>query len=102
VKDVEHLELVLENIPTKVLYKLQESVMHEVQSRARTDATNLALDREVKEILQVNCEQITLEKEEEKHCAYKLEKNFPEVYSSIHTCKHKRLQQKRRYRRLHR
>jgi hypothetical protein len=67
VKDIEHLELVLENIPTKALYGLQASVMQEVQSRAREDATNLALDREVKEILQVTCEHITLEKEEEKN-----------------------------------
>jgi hypothetical protein len=56
VKDVEHMELVMEKIPTKSLYGLQASVMQEVQSRARVDATNLAIDHEVKEILQVTCE----------------------------------------------
>jgi hypothetical protein len=43
VKDVEHMELVMEKIPTKALYGLQASVMQEVQSRAREDATNLAI-----------------------------------------------------------
>jgi hypothetical protein len=66
VKDIEHLELFLENIPTKALYGLQASMMQDVQSRAMEDATNLAIGREVKEILQVTCEKITLEKEEEK------------------------------------
>jgi hypothetical protein len=34
VKDIEHLELFLENIPTKALYGLQASMMQDVQSRA--------------------------------------------------------------------
>jgi hypothetical protein len=70
----------------KALYGLQASVMQEVQSRAREDATNLVLDREVKEILQVTCEQIMLEKEEEKKCTDNLEKNLTEVYKSIPDC----------------
>jgi hypothetical protein len=55
VRDVEHMELVMEKIPTKALYGVQESVMQEVQYKAREDATNLALSHEVKEILQVTC-----------------------------------------------
>jgi hypothetical protein len=66
VKDVEHLELVPANIPMKALYGLQESVMQEVQSRARAYAKKLALNREVKEISQVTFEKIMMEKEEEK------------------------------------
>jgi hypothetical protein len=54
-----------------------------VQSRAREDDTNLAIDREVKEILQVTCEQITLENEEEKKHTDNLEKKLTEVYKSI-------------------
>jgi hypothetical protein len=34
-------------IPTEELYGLQASVMQEVQSRARTNATNLEVGREV-------------------------------------------------------
>jgi hypothetical protein len=61
VKDIEHLDLVLTHIPTKALYALQVSVMQEAQSRARVNSTNLQIDREVKEILQVTCEKITRE-----------------------------------------
>jgi hypothetical protein len=40
----------------------------------------------VKEILKITCEQIMLEKEEEKQCAYNLEKNITEVYKIIPNC----------------
>jgi hypothetical protein len=83
VKDIEHLNLVLEHIPTKELYGLQVSVMQEVQSRSREDVTNLEISREVKDILQVTCEQITLEKEEERQCVDKLEKQLTKVYNNI-------------------
>jgi len=47
------------------------------------DSTNLDINMEVKEILQVTCEKITLEKEEEKKCTDKLEKKLTEVYNNI-------------------
>jgi hypothetical protein len=72
VKDVEHLELVLVNVPMKKLYGLKVSVMQEVKSRVREDNTKLGLSCDVKEILQVTCENITLENEEEKKPAYNL------------------------------
>jgi hypothetical protein len=40
-KDLAQIQLVMTWIPTKALYKLQVSVTQEVQSRARTDATEL-------------------------------------------------------------
>jgi hypothetical protein len=40
-REIEMLDLVLPKIPTKVLYKLQVSVMQEIQSRARSNVTNL-------------------------------------------------------------
>jgi hypothetical protein len=39
-KEIETLDLALPKIPTKALYKLQISVTQEIQSRARSDATN--------------------------------------------------------------
>jgi NifU-like protein involved in Fe-S cluster formation len=57
--------------------------MQEVQSSARVGATNLVIGKEVKEILQVNCEKMTPEKEEEKQDTYKLEKKLAEVYNNI-------------------
>jgi hypothetical protein len=46
-EEVEKLEMVMVHIPTKALYGLQDRVMHEVQSRARLDATNLEVGRGV-------------------------------------------------------
>jgi hypothetical protein len=66
-KDIEQLELVFTEIPTKSLYKLQMSVAQEVQSRARTNATNLETTREAKEVLETILTEVQLEREEEKH-----------------------------------
>jgi hypothetical protein len=53
-------------IPTKELYGLQASIMQEVQSRSCVDATNLEVGRGVVKMLQIICDQLTSEKEEEK------------------------------------
>jgi len=66
-------------IPTKELYGLQASVMQEVQSRARAYTTNLEFGREVIEVLQITCDPLTMEKEEEKRQEDKLEKGLTEV-----------------------
>jgi hypothetical protein len=52
-KDLAQVELVLERIPTKALYKLQVSVAQEVQSCARTDATDLQHTKNGKEALEL-------------------------------------------------
>jgi hypothetical protein len=44
-KYIETLDLALPKIPTKALYKLQVSITQEIQSRERSDATNLQLGR---------------------------------------------------------
>jgi chromosome segregation ATPase len=77
------MEMVMEKIPTKELYKFQSNVMQEVQSKARTDATNLEVGRGVAEMLQITCDQLTAEKEEEKECANKLEHGLTSVYARI-------------------
>jgi hypothetical protein len=82
-KDIEKLDLVLSKIPTKALYKLQISVAHEVQSRARTDAMNLETTKEVKEILEISLNQVQLERDEEKQCMEKLEQRLEEVFKTI-------------------
>jgi hypothetical protein len=50
-KDIETLDLAFPKIPTKALYKLQVSVAQEIQSRARSDATNLQIAQEENVIL---------------------------------------------------
>jgi len=44
------IDLVIMQIPTKELCRLQESVMQEVQYRAHADATSLEVGREVAEV----------------------------------------------------
>jgi hypothetical protein len=39
------LDVALAKIPTKALYKLQVSVVQEIQSRERVDATNLQVSQ---------------------------------------------------------
>jgi hypothetical protein len=60
--DVEQFEFVMAQIPTKELYRLQASVMQEVQYRARTDATNLEVQRGFVEMMKITCNQLNLEK----------------------------------------
>jgi hypothetical protein len=45
-KEIEMLDLAFPKIPTKALYKLQVSIAQEIQSRARSDTTNLQLAQE--------------------------------------------------------
>jgi hypothetical protein len=71
--DVEQFKVFMTQIPTKELYELQANVMQGVQSRAHADATNLEVGRGVIEMLQITCDQLTLEKEEEKGHTNKLE-----------------------------
>jgi hypothetical protein len=65
-EEVEQVEMFMEHISTKDLYGIQASVMQEVQSRARANATNLEVGRGVIEMLQIKCDQLAIEKEEEK------------------------------------
>jgi chromosome segregation ATPase len=63
--------------------QLQASVMQEVQSRARADATNLEVGRGVIEMLQITCDQLTTKKEEEKEHIDKLEHRLTKTYNRI-------------------
>jgi hypothetical protein len=83
VKDVEHMELVLAKVPTKALYKLQMSITQEVQSRARTNATNLETSKEEKEVLEIALKEVQIECKEEKKRADKLEQRLEEVFQMI-------------------
>jgi len=56
VGDIDQLEFVMAHIPTKALYELQASVMQKVQARARGDASNLEVGREVIEMIQITCD----------------------------------------------
>jgi hypothetical protein len=75
--------LVMAQIPTKALYGIQASVMQEVHSRAHADATNIEVGRGVTEMLQITCDQLTAEKEEEKERIDRLEQGLTMTYNRI-------------------
>jgi voltage-gated potassium channel Kch len=68
-KDLAQVELIMERIPTKKLYKLQVNVMQEVKSRVRTDATELQHMKNGKESLELVVKQVKIETKEEKEHA---------------------------------
>jgi hypothetical protein len=63
---IDYFEVVMVQILTKALYALQDSIMKEVQYRSCVNATKLEVGRGVIEMLQITCDQLTSEKEEEK------------------------------------
>jgi hypothetical protein len=82
-KDIDHLDLALPKIPTKVLYKLQISVAQEIQSRAHADATSLQLAKEVNNTLEITLNQVKFERDETKKCTGRIEKQVEEVFKTI-------------------
>ena len=65
-KDLAKVELVMERVPTKSLYKLQVSIMQEVESRARKNAAELQHMMNGKESLDMLVEHVKLETKKEK------------------------------------
>jgi hypothetical protein len=65
-KDIDHLELALPNIPTKAMYKLQVIVAQEIQSRACANATSLHLAKETNNTLEMTLNQVKFERDETK------------------------------------
>jgi len=82
-KYIDHLDLALPKVPTKVLYKLQISVAHEIQSRARANATSLQLANEVKKTLEMTLNHVLFEREEANKHTGRLEKKVEEVFKTI-------------------
>lgn len=82
-KYLAQVELVLEKIPTKELYKLQVNVVQEVQSHARTDAAELQETRNGKDSLELVVKQLKIETKEEKQCRDNLETKLKEVFTRI-------------------
>jgi hypothetical protein len=50
---IDHFEVVMAQIPTKALYRLKASIMQEVQSRSRVDATILDVGKGFAKMLQI-------------------------------------------------
>jgi hypothetical protein len=82
-KDISHLDLALAKIPTKALYKLQVSIAQEIQSRARTDATELQTTKDIKDTLKITLNEVQVEKDQEKKHIGQIEECIEEVFKSI-------------------
>jgi hypothetical protein len=82
-KYLAQIQLVMGRIPTKALYKLQVSVAQEVQSRARTDTTELQHTKDNKEELELVLEQVKLETKDEKYHMDRLEQGVVVAYDRI-------------------
>jgi hypothetical protein len=72
-KDLSQIQLVMMQIPTKALYKLQVSIMREVQSCACTDTTELQQKKDSREELELVLEQINIKTKYEKDYMDRLE-----------------------------
>jgi len=82
-EEVEQVEMFMTHIPSKALYRLHANPMQEVKSRAHADAMNLEVGRGVTEMLQIRCDHLTMENEEEKECTDKLEQGLKMIYNYI-------------------
>jgi hypothetical protein len=58
-------------------------IAQEVQSRFRTDATNLETTKEYKDVLEIDLQEVQLEHEEEKQRLEKLKHKLEEVFQMI-------------------
>jgi hypothetical protein len=82
-KNIDHLDLALPKVPTKVLYKLQISVAQEIHSRASTDETSLQLANEVKRTLELTIDKVQFERDTVKQNIARIEHKVEEVFKTI-------------------
>jgi hypothetical protein len=82
-KDIEMLDLAFPNTPIKVLYKLQVSTTHEIQSKARFDMTNLQITQEENMVLKEATNQEGKKKEIAQKKVDKMETHIKIVFQFI-------------------
>jgi hypothetical protein len=82
-KYLAQIQLVMKQIPRKALYKLQVSVVQQVQSHARTYAIELQHTKDRKEELELVLEQVNLEIKDEKDRTDRLEQGVVVAYDRI-------------------
>jgi hypothetical protein len=82
-EEVVQVDMVMTQIPTKALYRLHANIMKEVQLRSRTDATDIEVGRGVAEMLQITCNQLNEDKEEDEEHIDRLEQGLTTTYNRI-------------------
>ena len=84
-KDLDHIQLVLTQIPSRELYKLQVSVDQEMQSWAHKKLLELQQATKKREALETVCAQAKSETQEEKEQKNKLERRVEEFFWKLPT-----------------
>jgi hypothetical protein len=82
-KDLSQIQLVLTRIPSGMLHRVQVSVNHEVQSRARRDLTELKQATKKHEALEIVYEKAKSKTQEERECIKGLEQKVARTYEKI-------------------
>jgi hypothetical protein len=82
-KYLSQIQLVLSQIPSKALQKLQVSVTQEVQSHARIDIAQLQHAKDKWDVLELIYEQAKLETQEERERTNGLEQKKARTYENI-------------------
>jgi hypothetical protein len=82
-KDLSQIQLVLTRIPSGALHRLQVSVNHEVQSRARRDLTELKQATKKRDELKLGHEKAKSDTEEERERLKGLEQKVAGTYEKI-------------------
>jgi hypothetical protein len=59
-KYIDHLDLALDKVLTKALYKLQVSITQEIQSRAHVDAMELEVAKDIRDTMKITIHEIQL------------------------------------------
>jgi hypothetical protein len=84
-KDLDHIQLVLTQVPSRALYKLQVSVDHEMQLRAHKNLVELQRATKKREVLETVCAQEKFETHEEKECRNEMEHKVEEFFWKLPT-----------------
>jgi ketopantoate hydroxymethyltransferase len=77
-KYIDHLDLALDKVLTKALYKLQVSIAQEIQSRAHADAMELELAKDIRDTMKITIHEIQVKQ----HIGL-IEQCVEEVFNSI-------------------
>jgi hypothetical protein len=82
-KDLDHIQLVLTQMPSRELHKLQVSTDHEVQSHAHKNLVELQQATKKWEALEKVCEGAKFETQEEKERRNELELRVGEIFEKL-------------------
>jgi hypothetical protein len=84
-KDLDHIQLVLTQMPSRELYKLQVSVDYEMQSQAHKNLVELQKETKKREVLETVCAQAKSKTQEEKERINEMKCKVEEIFGKLPT-----------------